>query len=464
MARMSDAEALMWAVEKEPALRSDFCNLTIVDGDLDDERLRAKIAHAVRVIPRLGQKVVSPPLRLAPPEWIDDADFDLGYHVRRIGVPHRATMRDLLDAVAAIAEAPFDRARPLWEFTVLDGLEGGRTAFVQKVHHTVTDGVGGLRLSLEIVDLQPDAPPPDIDVRSDRRPAARVTPAAVTTAALRDAAARSARVVRGATIGAAGLLTHPQRVAGAIGDGVALAASVRRQAVVTDRARSDIIDDRSLAHHYDVMEAPLAPLIDAAHRLGGSFNDVFVVAVCGALGRYHDASGSDVRELRMAMPVNTRSSDDEAANRFAPTRVIVPIQPVHDIAGRFAITHERLHATKRERTVAAVDALAGAISGLPTAVLVALARSQARTIDFAASNLRGSPVPLYLAGRRILASYPFGPRAGTALNVTLMSYGGAVHIGINLDPMAVSKPELFVHALEESLAEVADVADVADGG
>lgn len=459
MARMSDAEALMWAAEKEPALRSDFCNLTIVEGELDDDWLQAKIAHAVRVIPRLRQRAVSPPLRIAPPEWIDDADFELGYHVRRVGVPRDATMRDLLDATATIAETPFDRARPLWDFTVLDGLRGGRTAFLQKVHHTVTDGVGGLKLSLEILDLQPDAPPPMGDPGADglveARP--RATPVSVTTTALHDATARALRVAGGAAQTVVDALVHPLQLPERLVGTLDLAASLRRQLLVTDAARSDVIDDRSLAHHYEILDAPLPPLIDAAHRLGGSFNDVFVLAVCGALGRYHETSGSPVQELRMAMPINTRTSGDESANRFAPTRVLVPIQPVHDIAGRFAITHERLHATKHERAIGALDAFAGSISGLPTSLLVSLARSQARTIDFAASNLRGSPVPLYLAGRRITASYPFGPRAGTALNVTLMSYCDTINIGINLDPLAIVKPELFVHALEESLAEVAGV-------
>src|SRR5437899_3010638 len=101
MARMSAAEALMWAVEKDPALRSDFCNLTIVEGQLDNARVRAKIASAVRAIPRLGQRVVSPPLRIATPQWVDDPDLDLDYHLRRVSLPRDGTMRDLLDLAAA---------------------------------------------------------------------------------------------------------------------------------------------------------------------------------------------------------------------------------------------------------------------------------------------------------------------------------------------------------------------------
>src|SRR5450631_2353584 len=156
---MSDSEAIMWAVEKDPALRSDFCNLTLLDSTPDPDRLREKIGDALRGIPRLGQRVVSAPLRIVPPEWVDDPDLDIGYHVRRVAAPKPGGVRELLDLCAALAEAPFDRSRPLWEFTVIDGLAGGRTAMLQKMHHTITDGVGGLKLSLALVDFEADPEP-----------------------------------------------------------------------------------------------------------------------------------------------------------------------------------------------------------------------------------------------------------------------------------------------------------------
>jgi hypothetical protein len=120
-ARMSDSEAIMWAVEKDPALRSDFCNLTILDSAPDPERLRVKVADAIAGIPRLGQRVVSAPLRIVPPQWVDDPDLDIHYHVRRLAAPEPGGLRELLDLCAQVAESPFDRSRPLWEFTVIDG-------------------------------------------------------------------------------------------------------------------------------------------------------------------------------------------------------------------------------------------------------------------------------------------------------------------------------------------------------
>jgi diacylglycerol O-acyltransferase len=153
---MSNAEAIMWAVEKDPALRSDFCNLTFLDRRPDDDRIRATMQRALDAIPRLGQRVIGAPLRIVPPEFADDPTLDLDAHVRVVAVPTPSDDRALLDLCGALAEQPLDRARPLWEFTIIDGLTGGRAAMLQKVHHTITDGVGGLKLSIAMVDLERD--------------------------------------------------------------------------------------------------------------------------------------------------------------------------------------------------------------------------------------------------------------------------------------------------------------------
>jgi WS/DGAT/MGAT family acyltransferase len=463
---MSDTEAVMWAVEKDPALRSDFCNLTILDRVPTRERMREAVETALVAIPRLGQRVVAAPLRIVPPAWVDDPNLDLDYHVRWLAAPAPGGTRELLDLCAALAEAPFDRSRPLWEFTIIDGLTGGRAAMLQKVHHTITDGVGGLRLSLALVDLERDPPrdrPRVATLREEvsgiaaaaRRDTAltRTSPADVVRDAVVDAVARGASAARLATSETAHLLAHPAEVPSRAIDAATLAASLRRQLVVTEGACSDALAHRSLRRHFEVAVASLPDAKEAATRLGGTVNDVFVTALTGALGAYHRAAGSACTELRMAMPVSTRSRRDESANRFAPARVLVPIEP-RDAVERFAIVRERLASARHEVALGAVDALARVGALLPTALLVPIVRNQARTIDFAASNLRGSPVPLYLAGAKITASHPFGPRTGCALNATLLSYCDELHQGLNLDPAAFDDPARFVELLTESWDDV----------
>ena len=460
----------MWAVEKDPALRSDFTNISILECRPDAARVRAKVEQAIEAIPRLGYRVVPSPLRLAPPEWVPDYDLDLDYHLRTVAVPAPGGMRQLLDLAAAVAATPLDRSRPLWEFTLVEGLEGGRAAFLQKVHHTITDGVGGVKLSLSLLDFEADPRLPEpsalqrivADAEAQRRadasadPVRRVSPVdAVGQAVAYSVRQQLGRVGRGLE-SATHLLASRESARRGVNDAVRLGESVRRQLLITDPARSPLLERRSLADRFENFGVSLTSAKAVAATLGGSVNDVYVTGVTGALGLYHERMGVPCDELRMAMPISTRGDDEHSANSFTPARVLVPVQP-KDPAMRFKRVHERLQGLRDEPAVTAAGSLAGLLAALPTSVLVALTRGQARTIDFATSNLRGSPVDVYLGGARIEANYPMGPRAGCALNVTLLSYLDSLDMGINIDPAAVSDPATLLDCLEESFGALLDV-------
>jgi diacylglycerol O-acyltransferase / wax synthase len=469
--RMSDAEAIMWTVEKDPALRVDFTNVTILERPPDPKRLRAKVEQAVEEIPRLSHRVVSSPLRIAPPEWRPDYNFDLDYHLRTVALPAPGGLRQLFDLAATIAATPLDRSRPLWEFTVVEGLEGGRAALLQKVHHTITDGVGGVRLSMSLLDLDPDPPePPEpsaveriaaetaAGARADRAadPVNRTTPLDVLGDAVTYALGQGLQRARHGVESAVRTLASPESARRGIAGLARLAGSVRRQLLVTEPARSDLLRPRSLANRFEAFQAPLSKAKATSQTLGGSVNDVFVTGVAGAMGLYHERMGVPGDELRMAMPISTRGEGEESANSFTPARVLVPIEPKDPVA-RFKVVHERLAGTRTEPAVTAAGSLAGLLTTLPTSVLVAVTRSQSRTIDFATSNLRGSPVDLYLAGARIEANFPMGPRAGCGVNVTLLSYRDSLDMGINLDPAAVSDAATLLDCFDESFGALLDV-------
>jgi WS/DGAT/MGAT family acyltransferase len=307
-----------------------------------------------------------------------------------------------------------------------------------------------------LVDVEPN-PAPNEDAGADvldfHDAPRRTSPLDVLRGAVADATTRGVDTASHVLASAGHVATHPQELPGRIADAARLATSMRRQLLVTDRARSDVLAQRSLRRRFEVLTLSLPDMKRAASRFGGTVNDVYVTALTGALRRYHVRRGSDSTELRMAMPVNTRARGDTAPNRFSPARVIVPLVP-DDPQERFVLVQQRLASAKSEAALNAVDALAGLVSTLPTSVLVGLARSQVRTIDFAASNLRGSPVPLYLAGARIMANYPLGPRTGSALNATVLSYCDELHMGINIDPAAVDDVDALIDDLEMSFAEV----------
>jgi diacylglycerol O-acyltransferase len=463
MARMSPSEAIMWSAEKDPALRSDFSNLTLLDAVPDVDRLRAKVEQALVSLPRLAERVVSPPLRLAPPEWRPDPTLDLAYHLRRVALPEPGTLRDLLDVAASISSPPLDRSRPLWEFTLIEGMEDGRAALLQRVHHTVTDGVGGLKLSLSLVDFERDPEPTihdtvkSIDDEEKSRhlhevlddPLTRDSPLGVLRDAVDYAVVNSFDLARKGISAGADIAFHPTAAPRRVQDAMGLVASLRRQVLVSGGPKSPLLATRSLGRRYDIFAVSLEECRSAAHALGGTINDIFVTGVTGALGLYHDRLGTPVEELRMAMAVSTRHGDSAEGNQFVPTRVIVPITP-KEPAARFNLVRDRITNLRHEPALSAADGFAALAAGLPTSLIVGLLRSQTRTTDFATSNLRGSPIELYLGGAGIIASYPMGPRSGCAINVTALSYCGELCFGIHSDPAAITDPDAFVECLRES--------------
>jgi diacylglycerol O-acyltransferase len=451
--RMTDVEALMWAVEKDPHLDPTFGSVTLLDRPPDVERLRRRVGRMVQRIPRLHQRVVPSLGRLAPPEWHDDTDFDLDHHVRRIALPAPGTDRQLYDLAATIVHDPLDRTRPLWEFTVVEGLEGGRAALVQKMHHTITDGEGGIRMSEQFIDASRDAPDVDeVEIVAEPGP-----PAADLAHASADALAHTYRrtvgIAHRAAAGAVDAMAHPSRMASLPADAVELARSALRQVTVADRSHSPIWVERSLRRRLDVLDVPFDEAKHAAKTLGGSLNDLFVTAVAGGAGAYHRQLGAPVDRLRMAMPVSTRDDTSAAGNAFVPTRVLVPAG-IEDPVERFRRTSDVLTRTKHELVISAIEPLAGLANLLPTSVLTRVVKDQARTIDFTTSNVRAAPFDLYIAGARIDATYALGPLSNTAFNLTMMSYRGTLNLGLHLDAGAVPEPDRLRWAIEDAFAEL----------
>lgn len=439
--RMTAPEALMWAVERDPILRSSFLSLTLLEGTPDMARFRRRMVTAVENLPRLRQRVRggNPP-QLNWPEWVDDESFDLDYHVRHLALPAPGTIEQLLDLAAVEAQDNFDLARPLWTIWIVEGLEGDRSALLSKMHHTITDGVGGVRLSAQFIDIEPDPPDPKprkakTEAEADDTAGGGFSPMGAFKLATRAAATTATAV------------THP-------GDVVGIARSLLRQALVTESAHSTLwAGKRGLSRRFEILRFDLDEAKKSAHALGGTLNDLFVTGVAGGAAAYHRAHGAEVGELRMAMPVNTRQDKSAGGNSFAPTRMLVPAGIV-DPAERFTAIQQRINATRSERALDVADALAGVLTAVPTPLLVRLARQQVETVDFTTSNVRGAPFDLYVAGARIISNHPFGPTAGTAFNATVLSYKGSMDVGLNIDSTAIADPAKLLACVEEGIAEV----------
>jgi len=451
---MSDLEALMWTVETDPLLSSTFANLSTFDVMPDVERLRRRLWRASRLIPRLRRRVVS---GLGPmsPSWEDDPDFDIDRHLRVVTLPAGSTDVDVRELAAELASTPFDRAHPLWEFTVIDGLPDGRAAMVQKMHHTITDGEGGIRMSIEFIDMERDAPePPPVD--DGPPPAPTRSRWSLTVDAIAVSARRNRDTARRVASSGVDLLRDPGHLASLVGalpsESAATARSLLRQVAVVDNHRSPLWSERSVGRHLEVFAVPLDQVKAAATHLGGSVNDLFVAAAAGGAGRYHRDRGYDVDELRMSMPVSTRTSRAPGGNAFMPTRVLVPVMA--DPTERFTAIHERLQVTKTEKALGLSSSLAGLAHLLPQPLVVRIARQQVTTVDFTTSNVRAAPFDLFIAGGRMDGNYPLGPVAGTAWNLTTMSYRGMLDLGLFVDTAAVAEPAALAADISASFDEL----------
>ena len=456
-ARMSDMDALMWAIEKDPLLRSTITAVAILDRSPDRDRLLDKIERGTRDIPRLRQKAVTPPFSVAPPAWVADPNFDLSYHVRFVRAPGDGSLRSLLQIAEPIAMQGFDRARPLWEFTVVDGLADGRAALIQKVHHSVTDGVGGIKLAMMLLDLERD-PAPSNEPMPDAPDALAISRWSLLLEGIAHEQRRQAGIWQRAVLRVRDAAGRPLEVARGAVEG---AASLARLLAPAFDPLSPIMKDRSLSVRFGTVAVSLPDMKAAAKKADGRLNDAFVAAVTGGLRRYHERHDVTVDALRMSMPISIRAegaaSESLAGNQFVPARFEVPL--VHDDpVERMRVLRSLVQTQRDEPALAATEAIAGILNRLPTSATTQLFGSMLKGIDFVTSNVPGAPIPVFLAGGKLEANFAFGPLAGAATNVTLLSYQDELHIGVNMDPAAIPDTEVFMACLHEGFEEVCKVA------
>jgi diacylglycerol O-acyltransferase len=456
--RMSDADALMWRNEKDPMLRSTIVAIAILDRTPDRARLIERLDRTTRLVPRLRQRVMHNPLSIAPPRWEVDPNFDLRYHLRWFRSPTGGGLDEALRIAEPIAMQGFDRARPLWELMVVEGLTDGQAATILKLHHSISDGVGFVQIAMNLFDLERDPATPLPEMPDEPLVDVLSTPARMI-----DAFQHERRRLLGigkrlpSTIGRAvqASLTDP---IGAARTATETAASMGRMLGMTVRPVSPVMVDRSLSIHFDTISVPLDEMKAAARVAGGRLNDAFVAATVGGLRRYHDRHGVEVTELRMTMPINVRGEEksDLAGNAFAPARFLVPLD-IADPVERMRAIRDLVGRQRSEPAMALLDPMALVVHRLPTSISTALFQSMVKGQDFITSNVPGVPIPIFFAGSSILAQYPFGPLSWAAANLTLLSYQDQVHVGVNTDAAAIPDPDVLMACLRDSFDEIRKV-------
>jgi WS/DGAT/MGAT family acyltransferase len=450
---MNPLETLMWRAESNPRMRSTVCGLELLDRAPDWDRLLAAHDWASRLVPRFRQRVVELPLGLGTPTWVVDGHFDLGYHVRRMKVPAPGAWSELLESAQQIGMTPFDKARSPWEAVLFEGLADGRAAYLLKLHHSTSDGMGGIQL-LSMLHSRTREHNPNKPQRPEPAPEA---PNAV--ALLLGQAARDARAVPGLARGAAGVLrrlAHPQQ---ATRDAISYATSLRRVLADPDAPGSPLLKGRSMSWRYLALDVEFADLRAASKRAGATLNDAYLAALLAALRLYHEQLGVPVDAVPIAIPISVRREGHAAGgNQFTGARLAGPVA-IADPVERMHAIGELVKSARAEPAINGMGLIAPALARLPGAAVSEFVGSLTASNDLQASNVPGIREDVYLAGAKIERMYGFGPLPGCACMVTLVTHGSTCCIGVNVDPAAVTDIDRFAGCLRAGFEEVLALSD-----
>lgn len=454
---MSESDSVLWHIERDPLLRSTITSVWFLDSVPDRRRMDAVAERMAATIPRLRQRVVDAQPGVAPPRWMQDPNFDVDYHYSWARLPgRRIGRREVLDHAQRLAGRSFDKDRPLWELCVIEGLPGKRAAFVMKVHHAIADGLGLVQLLAQMVDLEAD-PTEVVEYDESSVPHThRVVSPLWSIPGARTLSHRIASEARtGARIGRASLRTAGELLRDPLGTIEQLGrttGSIARVVKPATTPLSPLMMQRSLNTCFDAVAVPFADFKAAARSVDATLNDAFVATTLDALRRYHDAMGSPCSQVRMNMPVSVRGG--ESANRFdnqfVPTRMVLPLSDA-DAGTRLAEIKALLREVRAEPALPHVNDISGVISRLGPAASVSVLGAMLKGVDITTSNVPGPSFPVFMAGAKVEEFQAFGPLAGAAINITLFSYDGTVHFGINSDRAAVIDHDLFTRCVREAI-------------
>jgi WS/DGAT/MGAT family acyltransferase len=353
-----------------------------------------------------------------------------------------------------------DRTKPLWEIWLVDHLAGDRFAMITKTHHCLIDGVSGADITAVLLDMTPE--PPDLQPEP-WVPEPEPTPAQLLTAALRERSTQPMEMIRGlrATTRA------PRRLlkeAGNFLEGIGALA----WAGLNPAPRTPLNVPIGPHRRYEWVRASLDDFKTVKNALGGTINDVVLAVVSGALRRFLEHRGVDVRglEMKAMVPMSTRAESERGALGNRVTAMAAPL-PVYeeDPVVRLQIVRMAMKDVKESKQAVGAEMIVQLSGFAPPTILGQAARLQAqqRFVNVLVTNVPGPQFPLYSRGHKMMDLFPMAPLgANQALGIAVMSYNGQFGFGLIADYDALPDVGVVAEGLEKSIAELLAEADAAD--
>jgi WS/DGAT/MGAT family acyltransferase len=414
------------------------------------------IEGKLALVPRYRQIVRFVPFALARPVWVDDPHFNLGYHVRRTALPAPGGDGELRTLVGRVMSQNLDRAKPLWEMWVAEGLDEGRWALISKVHHAMVDGVAGTDLMTVLLDTErnPEPLPPDSWMAEPAPGSARLLADAIRERGLNPFIAAEQLV---------GAFRAPRQLASVLADtsrGLAGFAGVAR------RGESSSLNGPLGPHRrWDWARGRLSDVRLVRQSFGGTVNDVVLAAITHGFRELLESRGEPVdRVLRTLVPVSVRRPGERGTynNRVSAMFAELPVG-IEGPVERLESIRTQMAGLKESKQAVAGETLTS-LSGFAPPMLLALgarvaSRLPQHALNTGTTNVPGPQFPLYLAGRRLLESFPYIPLfASVRVAVAIFSYDGALSFGVSGDYDTAPDIEVLCRGIERGLSELVALA------
>jgi WS/DGAT/MGAT family acyltransferase len=430
-------------------------------------KLKRHIARRLHLVPLFCRTLKTLPLAIANPVWVEDADVDLDYHVRRVRLPRPGTQAQVEACVARIHSTLMDRRRPLWEAHVIEGLQSGRVGLYVRVHHAVLDGAAGMALTGALLDPTPvprKVPRPPHGKRADGDAPGI---GALARAALRHDVAQYAKLL-GQLPDLAGLLAGTGKHAR---DPAATPARRSRAFGPRTPLNVSITGERRFA----AVSLPQDEVKRVARAHDAKLNDVVLALCSGALRRHLSRHGGIPREPLIAgMPFSLRDSGNTEYSTQATMTLVNLATDIVDPVQRLRAIRDAAGAIKsvasRAKSLIPTDTPSFGAPWVLGGLAALYGRSKLADLlppvmNIVISNVPGPEVPLYAAGARMRTYWPLSiVEHGMGLNITVVSYCGMLDFGLVAASRAVPDMRPLVGALEEAHAELVQLTAREDEG
>ena len=413
----------------------------------------ALIESRLHLVPRYRQRLMSVPFQAGRPIWVDEAQFDLEYHVRHTALPAPGGLDQLKKLAGRLLSQALDRDKPLWELWFVEGLGPGKFALLSKTHHAMVDGISGVDIATVLLDTEPlhDPPPPPQPWKA--RPAP--TNAQVFGDSMKQQLTHPFSVLRQVLEPG----SDARKLLGEVAYGLKPLVGLAQLGSAPESSLNVPIGPH---RRLETARLSFGDVKSVRQKLGGTVNDVILAVMAGALRRLLLARGEVPADLRAMIPVSVRSADQRGSLGNQVTAVFCPL-PIGDPAPRSRLEKVRESMKGLKESKQAVGALALSRLGdfAPPTLAAQAARLQSRTrfFNLVITNVPGPQFPLYLLGRRMLECYPVVPlAAGQTIGIALLSYDGFIDVGLLGDSDAVKDLALLAEGVPEALAELLALA------